>query len=63
MRLELDCIFCQIRIEITKTAYDTPCADADAVLENIRERMARGAFRPRIERGAMQHPIPEATGE
>jgi len=56
----LDCDFCEIRIEITKAAYATSCTDADAVLGNIRERMARGASRPRIEQGAMQAPTPEA---
>jgi hypothetical protein len=58
----LDCGFCEIRIEITKDAYTTPCADADAVLGNIRQRMAWGAGRPRIERSAMLRPTPEAPG-
>ena len=59
---ELDCGFCEIRIEISKAAYATPCADVEAVLGHVRERMARGA-RPRIDRGAMQKLVPKAAGE
>ena len=58
----LDCAFCEIRIEISKAAYATPCADVEAVLGHVRERMARGA-RPRIDRGDMQKLAPKTQGE
>src|SRR5436190_8091110 len=61
---DLDCSFCETRIELSKTAYAIPCADVDAVLGQVRERMARGA-RPRIDRGDMQklvrkHPVSDS---
>ena len=59
----LDCDFCEIRIEISKAAYATPCADVTAVLGDVRERMARGAGRPRIDRGAMQKLAPKTQAE
>jgi hypothetical protein len=54
------CNFCEIRIEISKPAYTVPCANAEGVLRDVRKRMAQGASRPRIDRGAMQKPVPEA---
>ena len=60
---ELDCNFCEIRIEISKAAYATPCADVDAVLGVVRERIARGGGRPRIDRAAMQKPAAEKPRE
>ena len=56
----LDCDFCEIRIEISKAAYATPCGNGEALLRDVQERMARGAGRPRIDRGAMQKQTPEA---
>ena len=59
----LDCGFCEIRIEISKAAYATPCANAEALLGDVQERMARGAVRPRTDRGAMQKPAATAPGD
>jgi hypothetical protein len=58
----LDCGFCEIRIEISKTAYAIPCGDPETVLGIVRARMASGV-RPRIDRAAMQKPTPEAQGD
>jgi len=59
----LDCGFCEIRIEISKVAYATPCANPEALLGEIQERIARGAGRPRIDRAAMLKPAAEAPGK
>jgi transcription elongation factor Elf1 len=58
----LDCGFCEVRIEISKAAYATPCADVETVLCNVRQRMAQGGARPRIDRAAMQKTATEAKG-
>ena len=58
----LDCGFCDIRIEISKAAYAAPCANPEALLAEIQERIARGAERPRIDRAAMQKTATEAKG-
>jgi transcription elongation factor Elf1 len=58
----LDCGFCDIRIEISKAAYAIPCADVEGVLEIVRARMERGGSRPRIDRAAMQKTTTEAKG-
>jgi hypothetical protein len=59
---ELDCGFCEIGIEISKAAYASPCANVEGLLAYVRERMARGVSRPRIDRGAMLKPISAAQG-
>lgn len=56
----LDCRFCDVRIEISKAAYATPCTNAEVLLGKIQERIARGVRRPRIDRGDMLKPTPEA---
>jgi hypothetical protein len=59
----LDCGFCEIRIEISKTAYAIPCGDPETLLGIVRARMESGGVRPRIDRAAMQKPKPEAQGD
>jgi hypothetical protein len=59
----LDCVFRDIRIEISKAAYATPCADVEGVLRIVRLRMAQGGSRPRIDRAAMEKATPEAQGD
>ena len=58
----LDCGYCDIRIEISKAAFATPCTN-HSLLRDIQGRITPGVNRLRIDRAAMTISKQEALGD